>query len=136
MGIIILLIFIGIIVFAAFLLKGFDRIAGRGSKQIQNGINRSNINKDQVSGKKSSSTLDKLKQLDSMRKEELITEVEYSDKKRKILDEMSASPMLQFPTGSKFLLRSSTKTPPFMVSALIFAPTLKPGAFSNSISWQ
>ena len=88
MGIIVLLIFIGIIVFAAFLLKGFDQIAGRGPKQVQDGINRSNINKNPVSSAKSPDTLDKLKQLDSMRKEELITEAEYNNKKRKILDEM------------------------------------------------
>ena len=42
MGIIVIFIIIVVIV-SAMLLKGFDRIAGRGPKQIKDGINSSKI---------------------------------------------------------------------------------------------
>jgi len=35
-----------VVVIVVFLLKGFDRIAGRGPKQIKDGINKSKIGKD------------------------------------------------------------------------------------------
>jgi hypothetical protein len=45
------LIAIGVIAAAVFFLKGFDRIAGRGPKQVTDGINRSNIGQGQREGR-------------------------------------------------------------------------------------
>lgn len=39
------LVFIGIVILSVFLLRGFDRVAGRGPKQIKDGIESSNLSK-------------------------------------------------------------------------------------------
>ena len=83
---IVFLIFIGIIIIAVFLLKGFDKIAGRGSKQVTNGINASSVNN--IETKNNEDSLKTLKQLDSMRQDNLITEDEYNSKKAEILNNM------------------------------------------------
>lgn len=83
---VVVLIFIGIIIIAFFLLKGFDKVAGRGPKQVTDGINKSSVS--DIDSENNSDSLNKLKQLDSMRKDNLITEDEYNSKKTEILNNM------------------------------------------------
>ena len=80
------LILIGVIVVAVVLLKQFDKVAGRGPKQVTDGIESSNINNDVIV--ETENSFEKLKQLDSMRQGQLITEEEYKSKKAEILGNM------------------------------------------------
>jgi hypothetical protein len=75
-----------VVIAAVFLLKGFDKIAGRGPKQVSDGIRDSGIlNDDQAAAAGSISIASELERLAKLRDAGTLTDEEFQAQKKKLL---------------------------------------------------